>query len=219
MSSDLNDQYSEGLDLKKETSTEHLSGVLQFKIVYWGPGESGKTTNYYHLREYFHGIALNRGCSIQTTDGRTLWQDSIRISFFIAIKAHKYNVIAQLVTCTGQERFLTTREYVLDGADGVVFVADSDSDKMDENQRSFRELLEFISTSRIPYVVQLNKRDVSKAIPVKVFKHQLGLPQYESYGDESQVIYESIATRGIMVRESFQDLMIQVIARYFARMT
>jgi len=122
---DLKDKKKDNEALSGKSSTNILKEVLQFKIVYWGPGESGKTTNYFRLREKFNGVKLNSGYSIETTDGRTLWQDSIRLSFYLNLKDVKFNIITQIVTATGQERFLSTREYVLDGADGVVFVADS----------------------------------------------------------------------------------------------
>lgn len=201
--------------INRETTPKTLKDVLQFKIVFWGPGESGKTTNYFRLREKFNGILLNKGISIETTDGRTLWQDSIRVSFFIDLGEVKFNVITQIVTCTGQERFLQTREYVLDGADGVVFVADSNPEKIEQNKRSFRELVSFTKKTKIPYVIQLNKRDLENAIMIKEFKKQLGLPTSESYEDGTQVVYPVIALTGENVKECFEDLIIQVIFHYF----
>lgn len=203
------------IEMSRDTTPKALKEILQFKIVYWGPGESGKTTNYFRLREKFNGIVLNKGISIETTDGRTLWQDSIRISFFLNLGEVKFNVIAQIVTCTGQERFLQTREYVLDGADGVVFVGDSDPDKMEQNKRSFRELLSFTKKIKVPYVIQLNKRDIEDAIDIGVFKRQLGLPISELYDDGTRVIYPVIALSGENVKECFEDLIIQVIFNYF----
>ena len=201
--------------LSSSTTSELLRDILQFKIVYWGPGESGKTTNYFRLRERFSGVALNRGISIETTDGRTLWQDSIRLSFFLTVKTMKFNIITQLVTCTGQERFLPTREYVMDGADGAIFVGDSDPDKMDQNRRSFRELISFVAPQKIPYLVQLNKRDIEGAIPIKTFKRQLGLPQFDKFSDGTLVVYPAVALEGKNVVECFEDLMLQVIVNYF----
>ncbi len=215
------DPYMKGKSKKKDvainrdTTPKTLKEVLQFKIVYWGPGESGKTTNYFRLREKFNGIVLNKGISIETTDGRTLWQDSIRVSFFIDLGEVKFNVITQVVTCTGQERFLQTREYVLDGADGVVFVGDSDPEKIEQNRGSFRELVSFTKKNRIPYVIQLNKRDLENAITVNEFKRQLGLPISDSYEDGTQVVYPVIALTGENVKECFEDLIIQVIFHYF----
>lgn len=201
--------------LNRDTTPQTLKEILQFRIVYWGPGESGKTTNYFRLREKFNGIVLNKGISIETTDGRTLWQDSIRISFFINLGVVKFNIIAQIVTCTGQERFLQTREYVLDGADGVVFVGDSDPEKIEQNKRSFRELLSFTKKNKIPFVIQLNKRDLENAIAIEQFKKQLGLPHCEYYEDGTQVVYPTIALTGDNVKQCFEDLIIQVIFNYF----
>ncbi|MBD3338430.1 MAG: hypothetical protein GF353_04945 [Candidatus Lokiarchaeota archaeon] len=189
--------------------------VVQFKIVYWGPGESGKTTNFYRLREKFDSVKLNTGFSIETTDGRTLWQDMVFITFEFIIKQTKYTIIVQIVTCTGQERFLSTREYVLDGADGIVFVADSEPEVSEQNRRSFRELISFAKPKRIPYIVQLNKRDLEDRISIKTFKQILGLPLDEKYPDGTRVVYPTIALQGKNVVECFEDLILQVIYNYF----
>ena len=190
-------------------------GIIQLKLVYWGPGESGKTTNFKRLREKFYTLKLTRGFSIETTDGRTLWQDSIFLSFDFQLGPENYNIIVQIVTCTGQERFLATREYVLDGADGIVFVGDSDPTKIEQNKRSFRELNSFAGPKKIPYVVQLNKRDIDKALPLDAFKKHLGLPLDKEYPDGSPVIYPTIAETGENVNECFRDLVLQVIFNYF----
>ena len=208
-------QKNEGkLGFSGKSGSNSLKEVLQFKVVYWGPGESGKTTNYFRLREKFDAVKLNAGYSIETTDGRTLWQDSVRLSFYLNLAKLKYNVITQIVTATGQERFLSTREYVLGGADGVVFVADSDPEKMEQNKRSFRELTSFTRGQQIPYVIQLNKRDLDEPISVEDFKKELGLPQFEAYEDGTQVVYPTVALEGESVRQCFEDLMVQVIFNF-----
>jgi len=203
------------IEISKKSNENRLQEVLQFKIVFWGPGESGKTTNYFRLREMFDGVVLNKGISIETTDGRTLWQDSIRISCFLNLGNLKFNIIIQIVTCTGQERFLPTREYVLDGADGVIFVADSDIGKMESNKRSYRELISFTNEKKIPYAIQLNKRDLENAISITDFKRVMDLPPFEHYGDGTKVLYPTIALQGDNVRECFEDLMLQVILNFF----
>ena len=212
---DSKDKEKEKVVISGESSSNILKEVLQFKVVYFGPGESGKTTNYFRLREKFDGVKLNSGYSIETTDGRTLWQDSIRLSFYLNLKNIKFNIITQIVTATGQERFLSTREYVLDGADGVVFVADSDPEQMEQNKRSFRELISFTRDKHIPYVIQLNKRDLKTAISLREFKKELGLPQSEKYADNSLVVYPTVALKGDSVRKCFEDLMIQILFNYF----
>ena len=213
----VNKSEKEKIEISNNTNENRLQDVLQFKIVYWGPGESGKTTNYFRLREKFDGVVLNKGISIETTDGRTLWQDSIRISCYLNLGDLKYNVIIQIVTCTGQERFLPTREYVLDGADGVIFVADSDMAKMEQNKRSYRELLSFTNEKQIPYVIQLNKRDIESAISIADFKRLMDLPPFEHYEDGMRVVYPTVALQGENVRECFEDLMLKVIINFFMK--
>ena len=203
------------LDNSGQLDLKETAGIIQFKIVYWGPGESGKTTNFLRLSEKFNSIKLTNGYSIDTTDGRTLWQDTIFLSFKFDLKGSVYSIIAQVVTCTGQERFLSTREYVLDGADGIVFVGDSDPEKMEENKRSFRELVGFVGPKKIPYIVQLNKRDLKNAVTIKDFKKQLGLPLQEKYEDNSLVVYPTVALQGENVVRCYQDLLIQIIFNYF----
>ncbi len=212
---DSKDEKKEKVVLSRESSTNILKEVLQFKVVYWGMGGSGKTTNYFRLREKFSGVKLNSGYSIETTEGRTLWQDSVRLSFYLNLKNVKFNIITQIVTATGQERFLSTREYVLDGADGVVFVADSDPEKMEQNKRSFRELISFTRDKQIPYIIQLNKRDLETVISLKEFKKELGLPKSEEYADNTLVVYPTVALEGDSVRRCFEDLMMQIIFNYF----
>lgn len=196
--------------------SNYSDGIIQFKIVYWGPGESGKTTNFFRLKEKFHHTKLTEGYSIETSEGRTLWQDSVFLSFKFTINNKKYNIITQIVTCTGQERFLSTREYVLDGADGIIFIADSHKEMKEQNRRSFRELVSFTQHKDIPYVVQLNKRDLEDAISLEDFKKLLGLPKEETYPDGSSIVYPAVALNGENVVDCFQDLIIQVVLDYFS---
>ncbi|TFF90250.1 MAG: hypothetical protein EU548_03950 [Promethearchaeota archaeon] len=211
-SSDSNKNNVEATNKIDFTTSE---GIIQFKIVYWGPGESGKTTNFMRLREKFNFIRLTKGFSIETTNGRTLWQDSLFLSFNFDIKGVSYSIITQVVTCTGQERFLSTREYVLDGADGIVFIGDSDPKKKEQNRRSYRELINFARPQDIPFVVQLNKQDMDKAITVKEFKNLLGLPLEEEYLDGSKVVYPACALDGENIVSCFEDIVLQVIYNYF----
>ncbi|TFF98905.1 MAG: hypothetical protein EU541_06310 [Promethearchaeota archaeon] len=188
-----------------------LGNMIQLKIVYWGPGESGKTTNFIRLKEKLSQRRITEGYSIETNDGRTLWQDSMFLSFEALINKIDYTIIVHIVTCTGQERFLTTREYVLNGADGIIFVGDSKPKKMEQNKRSFRELLSFASPRRIPYIIQLNKQDIDNKISIEDFKKELGLPEEEQYADGTYVVYPSVALTGENVVETFKDLLGQVL--------
>jgi len=203
------------LEVSDEFDFNDSESMLQFKIVYWGPGESGKTTNFFRLREKFDLLKLSKGYSIETTEGRTLWEDSLYLLIKFTLRDVKFNIIAHVVTCTGQERFLSTREYVLDGADGIVFVGDSDPDKIEQNKRSFRELVSFALPKNIPYLVQLNKRDLENAIQISSFKVALGLPLLETYPDGTNVVYPAEALQGKNVVECFKHIILQAIFNYF----
>lgn len=191
--------------------------IIQFKIVYWGPGESGKTTNFLRLKEKFSLLKISNGYSIDTTDGRTLWHDSIFFTFNLQIKEKKYNIITQITTCTGQERFLSTREYVIDGADGVIFVGDSCPDKIEQNKRSYRELISFVNRNNIPIVIQLNKRDLPDAISLKNFIKHLGLPNLDKNEDGTPIVYETVALEGENVVRIFKDLVMKIFINFFIK--
>ena len=203
------------LEVSDKFDFNDSENMLQFKIVYWGPGESGKTTNFFRLREKFDLLKLSKGYSIETTEGRTLWEDSLYLLFKFTLRDVKFNIIAHVVTCTGQERFLSTREYVLDGADGIVFIGDSDPEKLEQNKRSFRELVSFASPKNIPYLVQLNKRDLENAIGIPKFKVALGLPLLETFPDGTSVIYPAEALQGKNVVQCFKHIILQAIFNYF----
>ncbi|TXT62234.1 MAG: putative Mutual gliding-motility protein MglA [Promethearchaeota archaeon] len=202
-------------DIQRNAGGMILGNMIQLKIVYWGPGESGKTTNFLRLKEKFDSRRITRGYSIETNDGRTLWQDSMFLSFDASINKRNYSIIVHVVTCTGQERFLSTREYVLEGADGIMFVADSQPELLEQNKRSFRELLSFASPRRIPYIIQLNKRDIEEKVSITEFKRQLGLPSENQYADGTLVVYPVIALTGQNVAETFRDLLGQVLFNVF----
>ncbi len=186
--------------------------IFQLKIMYWGPGESGKTTNFTRLKEIFVEHRISDGFSIETTDHRTLWNDAVMFEFDVpAIKALLY---VQITTTTGQERFLTTREYVLQNADGVIFVADSNPQKMADNQRSFQELLAFTQDTGIPILIQLNKRDLPNGISVMAFKRALGLPEADTDGFGFPIVYEAIAANELEpegVKESLLDMLQKIL--------
>lgn len=203
------------LEISEDFDFNDNENMIQFKIVYWGPGESGKTTNFLRLREKFELLRLTKGYSIDTTEGRTLWEDSLYLLFKFSLNDIKCNIITHVVTCTGQERFLSTREYVLDGADGIIFVGDSSPEKIEQNKRSFRELISFAKSKNIPYLVQLNKRDLESVISIKDFKVHLGLPSQEQYLDGTYVVYPTVALQGENVISCFKDLILQVIFKYF----
>ncbi|TFH30367.1 MAG: hypothetical protein E4G98_02180 [Promethearchaeota archaeon] len=170
---------------------ESCTDLLQIKLLFWGPGEAGKTTTYYRLQEIFQRFQVSEGFSISTTDERTLWNDSVHFQF--PMIPDTLDVVVNVATTTGQERFLATRDYILQNADGVVFVADSSWGLIEENLRSFEELLHFTKQSTTPIIIQLNKRDLPDAIALADFLLEMDLPDTNHGPMGSQVVFETIA--------------------------
>ena len=192
--------------------------IVQFKIIYWGPGEAGKTTNFHCLKALFPDNLISKGFSIETSEHRTLWNDSIHFEFHLD---HLHmDLIIILGTTTGQERFLSTREYILQNADGVVFVADSDPEKMEENIRSFDELHSFIGNSKTPLLILLNKRDLPNAIKLKKFRKEMNLPEEHLDSHGFKTVYESVAVKTKEsgdVESVFLDLLQQIVTKYLSQ--
>src|SRR6267142_4912817 len=146
------------------------SKELQVKIVYYGPALCGKTTNLVKIHENVQ-TAQEKGklVSLATSSDRTLFFDFLPIEA-MAIKGFKTKF--QLYTVPGQVIYNTTRQLVLRGVDGIVFVADSQYDKMEENVQSFGNLEENLKSlnlnlADIPYVLQFNKRDLPNTAPLE----------------------------------------------------
>ena len=150
---------------------------LQVKIVYYGCALCGKTTNLQKVHANVQTAAENKGklVSLATSSDRTLFFDFLPIEA-MAIKGFKTKF--QLYTVPGQVIYNTTRQLVLRGVDGIVFVADSQYDKMEENVESFANLEDNLKSLKlnladIPYVIQYNKRDLPNVAPVEYMEYLL----------------------------------------------
>src|SRR5512138_1985957 len=143
---------------------------LQVKIVYYGPAMGGKTTNLVQVHDHVQTAAGNKGklVSLATSSDRTLFFDFLPLE---ALSIKGFRTKFQLYTVPGQVIYNTTRQLVLRGADGVVFVADSQYDKMEDNIKSLQNLEDNLKSVNlnfedIPYVLQYNKRDLPNVAPV-----------------------------------------------------
>jgi small GTP-binding protein len=142
---------------------------IECKIVYYGPGRSGKTTNMEYIYKTFTKQVTGEMVSIDTEGDRTLFFDFLPMGLG-EIKG--FDVKVQVYTVPGQVQYRSTRKLVLKGVDGVIFVADSLAVRREKNMLSLKDLQhnlkEYgIGISRIPLVIQHNKRDlVSEALPV-----------------------------------------------------
>jgi signal recognition particle receptor subunit beta len=174
---------------------------LQVKIVYYGPAMGGKTTNLIQVHEHVQTAQGNKGklVSLATSSDRTLFFDFLPIEA-MAIKGFKTKF--QLYTVPGQVIYNTTRQLVLRGVDGIVFVADSQYEKMSENVRSIANLEENLGAlnlnlADIPYVLQYNKRDLPNVAPVDYLEFTLNnrdvqVPSFTSVASKCEGVFESL---------------------------
>ncbi|TWI74354.1 hypothetical protein LZ24_00957 [Desulfobotulus alkaliphilus] len=143
--------------------------VIECKIVYYGPGRCGKTTNLETIHKLFRKNMSGDLVSIDTEGDRTLFFDFLPMGLG---KIHGCDVKVQLFTVPGQPQYASTRKLVLKGADGIVFVADSLAVRREKNMLSLKDLHENLksyglSIAKIPLVLQYNKRDLAKeGLPV-----------------------------------------------------
>lgn len=175
----------------------HITKNLAIKIVYYGPGLSGKTTNLRYM--YFKLDPTSRGdlVCLETDTERTYFFDLLPIK---AGLVSDYRVHFQLMTVPGQIFYEASRKNVLRGADGIVFVADSQIPLLDANLESFdnlrRNLLELDrDIYAIPLVFQYNKRDLENLIPVETFNRLLNpksLPYVEASAINGVGVFETL---------------------------
>jgi signal recognition particle receptor subunit beta len=143
--------------------------VIECKIVYYGPGMCGKTTNLEYIFRAGKSYATTDMVSINTKGDRTLYFDFLPMGIG---KIMGCDVKVQLFTVPGQSKYRSTRKMVLKGVDGIVFVADSLQVRKQENLLSMKDLQENLSEQNmnifnIPLVIQYNKRDLSEdGIPI-----------------------------------------------------
>lgn len=170
------------IDLKKR--------VAQVKIVYYGPGRGGKTTNLEYVYGKFSNRMQTEMVSIKTQGDRTLFFDFLPVDMG---KIAGFDVRVQLYTVPGQVKYNATRKVVLRGVDGLVFVADSLEATRKKNILSLKNLHENlasydVSIFKIPLVLQYNKRDLAKqGIPLlsvetleKDLNSKLKVPSFEA---------------------------------------
>ncbi len=172
------------------------------KIVYYGPGRSGKTTNLHYIHGQVPGDRKGQMVSLATQTDRTLFFDFLPIDLG-AISG--FTTRFQLYTVPGQVYYQTTRKLVLQGADGVVFVADSQSRQLQENIESFQDLHanlaeQGVDARTMPLVIQYNKQDLPPELitPVPELEEALnfrGVPSFAADALHGPGVFETL--RGI----------------------
>lgn len=175
---------------------------IQAKIVYYGPGRGGKTTNLLHLHESMGRQVCGKMVTIDTKGDRTLFFDFLPLSIG---KVLNLTIRIQLYTVPGQVMYNTTRKLVLRGVDGVVFVADSLRVQRQKNIESIQNLAENLideglNIKQVPLVLQYNKRDLQESnIPLLSIQEMesdlngdIGVPHFEASAMKGRGVYETL---------------------------
>jgi len=167
------------------------------KIVYYGPGLSGKTTNLQYIHSRIPSNTKGELLSIETETERTLFFDFLPIDLG---KVHGFTIRFHLYTVPGQVLYERTRVAVLNGADGVVFVADASRDRLPDNLQSLRELAQNLTAQGkrfldYPLVMQYNKMDLPQSLPTPVLDRYINtvkVPRFEASAITGKGVFETL---------------------------
>jgi mutual gliding-motility protein MglA len=170
---------------------------ISLKIVYYGPGLGGKTSSLQHIHRAIKPDARGQLVSLSTGVDRTLYFD------FLPVKLPKlrgYTIRVQLYTVPGQVHYNSTRKLVLTGADGIVFVADSQRARREANVESFQNLQENLreqglTLDKVPHLIQYNKRDMPDLLSVSELDAQLNpsrAPAFETSAATGMGVFEAL---------------------------
>jgi signal recognition particle receptor subunit beta len=170
---------------------------INCKIVYYGAGLGGKTTNLQYIFDKTNEKQKGKMISLATETDRTLFFDFLPLDLG-TVRGFKTRF--HLYTVPGQVFYDASRKLILRGVDGVVFVADSQEERMDANVEAIDNLADNLKEhgydfGKIPYVLQLNKRDMPTALPVEDLKKQLvrrGEPTFEAVAPVGTGVFETL---------------------------
>jgi hypothetical protein len=173
---------------------------INCKIVYYGPGLCGKTTNLQHIYKKVDPAAKGKLISLATETERTLFFDFMPLHLG---EIRGFKVRLHLYTVPGQVFYDASRKLILKGADGIVFVADSQLERMESNIESLQNLEQNLgeqglSLEKLPFVLQYNKRDLPNVVSVEDLQRALNA--------RSVPWYEATATTGVGVFETLKAI-------------
>lgn len=175
----------------------YLRKEIDAKIVYYGPGISGKTTNLQYIHEHLKQEQRGKMVSLATDEDRTLFFDFLPIELE---RVRGFKTRFHLYTVPGQVYYGATRRAVLTGADGIIFVADSQADRLEDNLQSLRDLEENLryygkSLETTPFVIQYNKRDLPNILSVEELNQKVNrqsVPHFEAVAISGNGVFETL---------------------------
>lgn len=175
----------------------YSSREINCKIVYYGPGLGGKTTNLEYIHQKTSPKVRGRMISLATETDRTLYFDFLPLSLG---DLHGFRTRFQLYTVPGQVFYDASRKLILKGVDGVVFVADSQIERMEANQTSLENLATNLrehhyDITTIPLVMQYNKRDMPNAAPAEAmsqFLNPMRRPEFLAVAPKGDGVFDTL---------------------------
>jgi signal recognition particle receptor subunit beta len=187
------------------TFINYVAREINCKIVYYGPGLGGKTTNLQYVYQITSAENKGKLVSLATETERTLFFDFLPIDLG---QIRGFRTRFHLYTVPGQVFYDSSRKLILKGVDGVVFVADSQEERLDANLESVSNLAQNLKEhgfdlGKIPYVLQLNKRDLPSAMPIEDLRQQLLV--------KGEPVIEAVATQGVGILTTLKAVARQVL--------
>jgi len=175
----------------------YMAREINCKIVYYGPGLCGKTTNLQYIYERTHPDAKGKMISLATETERTLFFDFLPLSLG---EIRGFKTRFHLYTVPGQVFYDASRKLILKGVDGVIFVADSQMERLEANQESVENLRTNLaeqgySLEKIPYVIQYNKRDLPNVVSVEELRpliNPMNVPDYEANARAGVGVFDTL---------------------------
>ena len=179
------------------TFINYAAREINCKIVYYGPGLGGKTSNLQYVYDRTSPGARGRLISLATDTDRTLFFDFLPLDVG---EIRGFKARFHLYTVPGQVFYDASRKLILRGVDGVIFVADSQESRMEANAESIRNLDKNLKEqgydiAKIPYVLQFNKRDMPTAVPVDEMYRRLnikGEPTFEAVATSGRGVFDTL---------------------------
>jgi signal recognition particle receptor subunit beta len=185
----------------------YASREINCKIVYYGTGLGGKTTNLEYIYSRVNPDTKGKMISLATESERTLFFDFLPIDLG---EVRGFKTRFHLYTVPGQVYYNASRRLILKGVDGLVFVADSQASRAEANIESMHNLYENLETygydlENIPFAIQYNKRDMPNVLPMEELRAQInpmGVPDFEGIAIEGKGVFETLSCVSKMVVES-----------------
>jgi signal recognition particle receptor subunit beta len=181
-----------------------MAREINCKIVYYGPGLCGKTTNLHYIFEKTAPEAKGKMISLATETERTLFFDFLPLTLG---EVRGFKTRFHLYTVPGQVFYDASRKLILRGADGLIFVADSQAERIEANLESLDNLRANLSEQgqdidKVPLIIQYNKRDLPNAVPVEELSQKLNpkkLPEFESSARTGVGVFETLKAASKLV--------------------